>query len=227
MAAKTGHAKNDTIIEVGELAVLFGQALLHIQAGRRTPGARSQLRLALQLFKENTLGAVMSNTENVVSHEDFCSLLSQELRSVLPSRVATYCKKYGMLYVGELFVLPFWKPGERNSKTEAARICRELLEAFGIPFNLKLDKVGWEPPYATDPHILGSLKRTLGEIEGYRLGVLEPPNTTIAWHLRLRFKKGYFRLGGYRSDRLLTTGGVRSGMFISNGMLRVTGDYAE
>lgn len=161
MAVKTGHA--ESLQERGDLTDLFATAMVLIRGNKRGPSQRAALRKALQFFQENRLAGVISGNIDDAP-ENLLQLLSLQLRDILPRPAAShYASWFGVKYVGEMFRLP--ATAWRESKRMHAVSVRHVFGELSLPFTLDVEKMGWIPPYMSDPEVLAALSER-GHVHG-------------------------------------------------------------
>ena len=149
MAVKTGH--EDSVKERGELGDLHASAMILIRGNKRSESQRAALRKALQLFLENRLGMVLpGNVDKTPGNLHM--LLSLPLSEIMERKCATWCKNFGVKYLGELYLLPDTHVWHTSKRREAEGV-RLALGAIGMPPTLDIVASGWIPPYANDPKV--------------------------------------------------------------------------
>ncbi len=147
MTAKTGKAKMTKLLK--RMASLYAYAYGLIERGKRSVEMIEVLVRALQMFKENRLGAVIERNEpgTELSHEKLQELVNLKFDDLpLPKRAKTFCRKYGIKYVIEWYVVCFSK----SFKTVEA-IRSFLNEHLGLPRDMNIDFDLVQPVYWSDP----------------------------------------------------------------------------
>lgn len=163
MSAKTrpASAGNDLARRTEQterISSLFVTALDLSRRNKRSLAQTDILVRAMQLFKDGTLGRVESRAcAEITNPDQIRSVLSLDLASAgFSERACRYLKKRGIRYVGETY---------RLSLDRRAEICREVEETvvgvLGLPNELNLGAVGWNPPYWSDQNFLNAMSLPL------------------------------------------------------------------
>lgn len=146
---------------LAQLAALFGTATTLILADKRRDTMVRALITALQLFKENRLGATLRllDRDQERPPEEIQKILSARWTdTALPIPTKRYLSQLGVLYVGEVFQISWVRAHRHREAIEA-----QLFE-LGIPMDLDPIATGWKPEYWDNPMVLEQLAWSLDRL---------------------------------------------------------------
>jgi hypothetical protein len=146
MSAQTRH--DIGVEEQLEIVHLMHNCHDLIRNGNRSPQMVSVLRQAIQFFKENKLGGVVS-LELKTAPEQVLDLFSLKVAdSGMPTHCQHYLEQRGVFYIGEIFRIKWDRPHRHRKGIE------QFLKSFGLALDSStIDVLNWIPPYANDPAI--------------------------------------------------------------------------
>jgi hypothetical protein len=141
--------------QLARFSSLYARSVIAIEKGGRSEAMIEAVLKALQRFKENRLGGVVSlqpGEEKLPGN--FQELLSMRMNDV-PFKVRgalRFFDDHGIYYVGEAYTIhPRRRKGQRWVELQ------EFQTSFGLPLELDPIAAGWIPPYWNDPVVQQAL----------------------------------------------------------------------